>query len=97
MVNGTMRAQLAVQREKGNFNISTNTSFLVVVFIRGVVSVFVACEFFCVNIVFHHTLKKGQAVVGRGGGRGDGRCSVGTVSTWRVKGLAEVDGAVVAQ
>lgn len=65
-----IRAPLAVQREKRNFDTSTNTSFLVVVFLwgGGGVRVLVACEFFWVNIVFHYTLKKDQAVVGRGEG-----------------------------
>lgn len=96
MVNGTIRAQLAVQRAKRNFNISTNTSFLLVVFIWGVVSVLVACEFFCVYCISSH-VKERSGCGGQGRGRGDGCCSVGTVSTWRVKGLAEVDGAVFAQ
>lgn len=48
----------------------------------GGVRVLVACEFFWVNIVFHYTLKKDQAVVGRGGGSGVG-VAQGAVPTGR--------------
>lgn len=97
MVNGLSEHNL-LGGEKRNFDVNTNTSFLMVVFIWG--GCRCTCglhDFSCVNITFHYTLEGGQAVVGRGGGEARWASLSGYRFHLEGEGASRVDGAVVAQ